>query len=387
MNYMQEWWVSIGILLVVLQFVFSILFSAWTFCYREHPIIKASQPQFLWMIAFGCCVMVTAIIPMLPQGEYRHVQNPLTSRETNIPKPEIIKLDAACMALPWMACLGFTIIFSALFAKIWRIKKIHSHAERFRRQEVIIRDVISIMVVMLVEETAVLLTWSLVDPLQWNRTVLTEDADGYPIESAGSCSSDSTVYFLSTLAVFKEGRWIALCVYSIFQYLIIGIPVLVIASDDRDATFFVMSVGLILVSATVTFLIFGPKLWKFIWMDPNNPMDMSLVVRKFAMRSSTIPNPQYGTDTNSHVQDYTRSFATTRASQTQDFTRRAVSTTTEKWSPKEPQCRGSGVSHPGEFENNDSEPDNVEMALQPLECASNDDAEDDDGDHDVPTGS
>lgn len=203
MNYMQDWWASIGIVLIAFQFLLSGSFSAWTFCYRNHPIIRASQPIFLWFIAFGCCVMVTSIIPMLAQGEYRYLQDPLTGQLTDTPNPDITKLDVACMSLPWCASLGFTIIFSALFAKIWRIRMILKAAESFQRKKVLIQDVILIMVAMLAFDVAVLLTWSLVDPLVWERKVLNEDADGFPIESAGSCESDSQVYFLSVLAAFK----------------------------------------------------------------------------------------------------------------------------------------------------------------------------------------
>ncbi|CAB9531659.1 Gamma-aminobutyric acid (GABA) B receptor [Seminavis robusta] len=346
MNYMQEWWVSIGILLVVLQFVFSILFSAWTFCYREHPIIKASQPQFLWMIAFGCCVMVT-------KCHYSHVATrrispcPKSTHGTGDQYTQSGNCKTRCgvhgIAVDGLACLGFTIIFSALFAKIWRIKKIHSHAERFRRQEVMIRDVISIMVVMLVVETAVLLTWSLVDPLQWNRTVLTEDADGYPIESAGSCSSDSTVYFLSTLAVFKGGSLL----YALY-----------LRCMDHPSHPFGLSRRSMDCIRYRHVSHFWAKVVEIHLDGSQQSMDMSLVVRKSAMNSSTIPNPQY---------------VKRRISRDVPSPQQLRNGVRKSHSVVEAAYR---IPSSGEFENNDSEPDNVEMALQPLECASNDDAED-----------
>lgn len=45
-------------------------------------------------------------------------------------------VNAACMAMPWLVSMGFSILFSALFAKIWRIMLVWRAAKRFRPKKV-----------------------------------------------------------------------------------------------------------------------------------------------------------------------------------------------------------------------------------------------------------
>ena len=68
--------------------------------------------------------MSCSIIPIGIQGNYREVQREETGELTGEPDPSVMRVDAACMALPWLFSIGFAIIFSALFAKIWRIRMV-----------------------------------------------------------------------------------------------------------------------------------------------------------------------------------------------------------------------------------------------------------------------
>ena len=95
------------------------------------------------------------------------------------------------MAFPWLLALGFSVAFSALFAKIVRIRKIMANAQAFRRKEVPIKDVIFIMVVAMAIEGVVLLSWQLVAPLKWNREVVATSDLGYPTQSVGLCASEN----------------------------------------------------------------------------------------------------------------------------------------------------------------------------------------------------
>ena len=73
--------------------------------------------------------MSCSIIPIGIQGNYREVQRE-TGELTGEPDPSVMRVDAACMALPWLFSIGFAIIFSALFAKIWRIRMVWKGVER-----------------------------------------------------------------------------------------------------------------------------------------------------------------------------------------------------------------------------------------------------------------
>ena len=112
-----------GIILFSIQCLLSFSCCAWTFFYRKRSVVKASQPIFLGLVCLGVLVMSCSIIPIGIQGNYREVQRE-TGELTGEPDPSVMRVDAACMALPWLFSIGFAIIFSALFAKIWRIRMV-----------------------------------------------------------------------------------------------------------------------------------------------------------------------------------------------------------------------------------------------------------------------
>ena len=93
------------------------------------------------------------------------------------------------MASPWLACMGFAIVFSALFTKILRIKKMMDNAAGHSRKFVEVKDVIGIMVLMIFAESLMLILWQLIDP-RWDREVILQDSNGFVLQSVGRCTSD-----------------------------------------------------------------------------------------------------------------------------------------------------------------------------------------------------
>ena len=59
-------------------------------------------------------------------------------------------VNAACMAMPWLVSMGFSILFSALFAKIWRIMLVWRAAKRFRPKKVGVKVNACIFVLMFI---------------------------------------------------------------------------------------------------------------------------------------------------------------------------------------------------------------------------------------------
>ena len=113
-TYISESLVVVGLVLFVLNSLLAMLCAAWTVYYRETMVVQNSQPIFLCLICFGAFVMNLAILPIGIQGKYRHVQDPMTGEMTDEPNPDIALADAACMAVPWLFSLGFSVVFSAL---------------------------------------------------------------------------------------------------------------------------------------------------------------------------------------------------------------------------------------------------------------------------------
>mmetsp|Transcript_37887 Transcript_37887/g.64709 ORF Transcript_37887/g.64709 Transcript_37887/m.64709 type:complete len:798 (+) Transcript_37887:172-2565(+) len=276
---------AFGIVLFGLQALLTVLCAAWTVYYSPRTVVKASQPIFLCLVAFGSFVMSLGIIPIGIQGKYRYVQDPSTGQLlTDVDNPEIGRIDAACMALPWLFSIGFSIVFSALFAKIWRIRKIFKAVENFVRRAVPVKEVLYIMVGVILVQVVILLCWQFIDPLRWQRHVIFDDLNGYPTKSVGYCASDNVYRFLIPLICidglmlfyalylcfvtrkiesdYQEGTWITASVLSIIQILLLSIPILVIVENDNNAYYFVRAAVLFLISSTVTMLIFFPKMYR-----------------------------------------------------------------------------------------------------------------------------
>ena len=113
------------------------------------------------------------------------------------------KQDAACMAVPWLVCIGFVLVYSALLAKMRRIKEIMTKAQRFRRAEVPRRKVVMTIACFLSAMLVILITWQLVSPLIWVREVTdTNPFTGYPTGSIGRCESEHFAAFAGTCSIF-----------------------------------------------------------------------------------------------------------------------------------------------------------------------------------------
>ncbi|KAL7546238.1 hypothetical protein ACHAWF_009574 [Thalassiosira exigua] len=281
----------LGLVLFAIQLVLSVGCAAWTVYYRNRRVVKASQPLFLCLVLFGTLVMSLSIIPLGVQGKYRYKEDETTGEVTDVEDPDVGGVDAACMALPWLFSIGFAVVFSALFAKIWRVKMLFKAATSFIRKTIGFKDVAMIMVVVIALQFVILLCWQIVDPMSWRREVLLTDGNGYPTKSVGYCTSDNILYFLMPLVIvdglmlfyalylcfvtrnvpseFQEGNWITASVLSIIQILILAIPILVIVDNDTNAFYFVRAVVIFLMSSTVTMLIFFPKIYRLHYSETN----------------------------------------------------------------------------------------------------------------------
>lgn len=281
-------WYAVGYTLFAIQTVLSIFCMAWTLKFRKRTIVKASQPEYMALICLGAWIIVCGIIPLsLQKGDYRYLQDGKTGEETDERNEDIYKVDAACMAYPWLFAIGFALTFGALFAKIWRINKLMGGASAFRRTRVSVKDVAGLVIGLLAVEISIMLTWQLVDPLQWQRDVVIRGVNEYPVKSVGFCASveGNGKYFLGVLGAvnltcllfalylcyhvrkipsdYQESKWITASIISMFQVGIIAVPVLYIVQENTDVFYFVSVMIPFLLSSTVTLLMFGPKVYQF----------------------------------------------------------------------------------------------------------------------------
>lgn len=83
----------------------SVGFGTWVYINKTERVVRASQPFFLIMICVGTLVMGSAIIPATIDDSVASIKG----------------CNLACMSFVWLVPCGFSIAFSALFSKIWRL--------------------------------------------------------------------------------------------------------------------------------------------------------------------------------------------------------------------------------------------------------------------------
>ena len=113
-------------------------------------------------------------------------------------------LNVACQSIPFLFCIGFTLVFAALFSKMWRVNKLFNNP-KMRRVKVTVLDVCKPLFALLFANILVLAIWTALSPLVWVR----EDIS--LVESVGECTSEGAAVVedggvVPTLDDFVSGR-------------------------------------------------------------------------------------------------------------------------------------------------------------------------------------
>ena len=117
---------SIGYAMASIIIMSSLILGTWSIVYRAAPVVRSSQPVFLVMICVGAIVFGSAIFPM--------------GIDDSFISPDGV--SRACISIPWLLALGWTILFSGLFAKLRRVNIVFRNAAHFRRTTVTHKDVL-----------------------------------------------------------------------------------------------------------------------------------------------------------------------------------------------------------------------------------------------------
>ena len=274
-NHLPLWTIILGVILLVTIYVTAGIFIVWTICYRKLRVIQHAQPEFLIMVAIGCIVFAASIIP-------------LSMEELDSPGR-----SAICMSSPWLLCLGFTIIFSALFAKTWRVNHVVQASRRFRRTTLTQMEVLQPFVVLFSANVVVLLLWTILDPLiytrqdapgtdEWNRVIATYGQCQSISKRNGFTGSGSLPYIvvlgilnIGVLIVanyqayqarfinseFSESNYIGMAMASLLQGAAVGGPVLLLVRDTNPQAWYITcSLLIFFISFGILCLMFVPKI-------------------------------------------------------------------------------------------------------------------------------
>jgi hypothetical protein len=293
-NYIGKKARASGYALMAFAMASSILSLLWLVYYRDEPVVNSSQPLCLTMVSSGAFIMASTIIP-------------LSLEETIV---DDTGLDKACMAAPWLYVLGTCVALSALLAKTRGVYKVRTAVAafilvlRYKNHDNLLNvsnspqayknpeldyihvspvDIFVTFVWMVLINLIVMITWTLVSPLEWSR-VKGEERDVFErlFQSYGTCESDDSVLFVVLIIVtnviflilgnwwnyisrnieteYGESRYIGISMAATLQAWGMGIPILVVVWDNPQARFFVESGIIFVTSLAFLATVYLPKM-------------------------------------------------------------------------------------------------------------------------------
>ena len=176
--------------------------ALWTLYHRQSIVVKASQPFFLVMTATGIFVMASTMIPL------SFDDNGDTSQLSHT------RAMGICMSIPWLGFSGFCITFSALFSKTYRVNQFFKSNNSHGRIRVSEREVLLPFIIIFSLNVIVLLCWTLIDPLIYERNFSDgTDLWNREIASIGRCQSQNgALPYLVPLGLSKFIMWFLFCI-------------------------------------------------------------------------------------------------------------------------------------------------------------------------------
>lgn len=259
-NYLSVGARTFGLILMGMS-LFTVFVSAvWVVANRGHAVVVAAQPPFLYGLFFGATVMSFVIFCFSFDESYGW---------------DGAQLSRACVAVPWLACTGDMIVYSALFTKLWRVNKVL----QFKRRQIKISQVVWPAALVIVAAVIILSIWTATGDFGWERI----EIDSLSGESIGQCKGDTTIYFLIPVLVlaliptlltcvmahktsdvddlYSESKWIFTLVCVQVQVIVVGLPVVALLQDvSTDGRYIGTALLVWTMPMTTMILIMGPKM-------------------------------------------------------------------------------------------------------------------------------
>lgn len=311
----------IGIVCAGIAILTALMCAAWTFHQRFNVVVKAAQPFFLVMVSAGVALMAASMIPLsmdddgmgtTEQFSYNATEQQISFTYDD-PWSRSYRVGI-CMSIPWLAFVGFTVTFSALFSKTWRINKIFSSAATHQKTKVSEKDVLIPFSILLCCNVAVLICWTVHDPLIYTR----EEYEGTDywnrvLATYGFCrSTGSVIPYLAPLILlnlvvlgiacwqafltrdvmseFSESKYIGFTLSSIFQTFLSGIPLVFVVRDIPEAFYLITVFMIFLLCMVVLAFIFLPKILKQISFAKLTPSQQQSILKKSICSSGSMRN-------------------------------------------------------------------------------------------------
>ena len=227
----------------------------WVWINRATRVVINAQGSLLMLMIIGCSVASWSILALTIDDA----------------PDETLNANIGCMAAPILFSFGFELALVALIAKIMRIYVLFKSSSKMKKRRVAIHHVMGLIALFMSGEVIILILWTSLDPLTYQRFVTQTDEFNNPTDSVGECYGDSVsfgfvaiVFTLHALSViftgiassfvkdfpvqYQESRYLNLAVLSMGQIYILAVPS-VIAVYSSSIGRFVMTSTVVLISA------------------------------------------------------------------------------------------------------------------------------------------
>jgi len=312
-NYISTWAVPLAWVLSSAVSFSGACFAFWLYKNRLHKVVKFSQPEFMCLILFGAVLITFSLVPLAHDDtgiEYYSLDGILNLEAWNQ------KLDNACKTVPWLYLTGFSLEFSALFAKSLRLKKIFL-AKSLRRIRITVKDMAPILVACLCACWFLCAVWTGVSPLHWQRVPVAFDATGFMTVSYAHCTSHSFAGFFSAAILlqvgcllfammvcyqtrnvqedFVENKWITIVLINMMTTIVLTVLLGFFMRESPSALFAIEAMNAFMTGFGVMFVMVVPKIQivmktpmaKPIVVDIHNGDDLQQV----RLHSNSNPRP------------------------------------------------------------------------------------------------
>ena len=187
-----------GYVMVAITWLLSSGFLAWICAYRKDPVVKVSQQEFLILICVGAMISSSTIIAI----SFQAGSDEDTSQAT-----------VGCIVAPFLYTIGWALQYSSLTAKTFRLFTIMKNNQKMRRVKVTVRQMSLIVIFVLVIDVAILISWTVVSPLVYERSEdsINVDADSgvITVETVGSCVMENPfISFWAFAGTFRNDYFI-----------------------------------------------------------------------------------------------------------------------------------------------------------------------------------
>ena len=296
-DFRQAGWGMAGIICAV-----ALLLIPWTIKHRNKAVMQAANPYLLVQACVGIFFCGATIAPLSLDDSLVSVQ----------------VLNYTCMLSPWLYVVGYTILFSSVYAKIRQCRKVYSDPN-FDVLEVDPRSAWKFCIRLLFVNGSILAVWTVVDPLQWIR----EEIDDAPLtpgrepDTFGMCKGKDDVWIvfaallfavnmgLSTIGMvqafkcrclvleFNDMQWLPLALFPFMECWAVGGPILFLARHEPTDTFIVLTLVITISSISALLALFAPKEW-YVRKYQNAAVEQNLRVQS-SVGNLVLKHPEVST--------------------------------------------------------------------------------------------